>query len=336
MTVSLAGAYTELRVATVDVLLPERAPMTSIHSRPPLSGRHRRFVRGRAAVAVAMCLIAFATRPSAQRQDRELYVSVVDTAGAPVTDIETREFVVKEDGVTREVLKSTKATDPMQIALVVDNSQAAANDISNLRDSIRAFIAGLGDRDEVALISVADRPTIMVDYTTNRRALEDGIGHVFAPPGSGAKLLEAIVEVSRGIQKRNPDRPVIVLVTTEGPEFSDLHEKYVLDALEKSGAAMHAVILTSPDADISSDRARTRSIVLNRGTEASGGLKDPILTSQNLPARLGQIAAEISNQYRVTYSRPESLIPPEKIQVGVTREKLSARGTPVRAAPGGR
>ena len=141
-----------------------------------------------------------------------MYVSVVDAAGAPVTDIETREFVVKEDGVTREVLTSTKATDPLQIALVVDNSQAASKDIPSLRDAIRAFIAGLGDRDEVALISVADRPTIMVDYTTSRQRLEDGIGHVFAPPGSGARLLEAIVEVSRGIQKRNPDRPVIVLV----------------------------------------------------------------------------------------------------------------------------
>ena len=265
-----------------------------------------------------------------------MYVSVVDAAGAPVTDIETREFVVKEDGVTREVLTSTKATDPLQIALVVDNSQAASKDIPSLRDAIRAFIAGLGDRDEVALISVADRPTIMVDYTTSRQRLEDGIGHVFAPPGSGARLLEAIVEVSRGIQKRNPDRPVIVLVTTEGPEFSDLHEKYVLDALEQSGAAMHAVIVTSPDADISSDRARTRSIVLNRGTESSGGRQDPILTSQNLPARLGEIAAELSNQYRVTYSRPETLIPPRTIQVGVTRDTLIARGTPVRAASGGR
>ena len=302
--------------------------------RATLPGCHLRSHRRGVAIIAASCLTVFAAVASAQRQERELYVSVVDAAGAPVTDIETREFVVKEDGITREVLKSAKATDPMQIALVVDNSLAAASDIPNLRDSIRAFIAGLGDRDEVALISVADRPTIMVDYTTSRGKLEEGIGRVFAPPESGARLLEAIVDVSRGIQKRNPDRPVIVLVATEGPEFSDMPEKYVLDAIEQSGAAMHAVVLTSPDADISSDRARTRNIVLYRGTESSGGRRDQILTGQSLPARLGQIAAELSNQYRVTYSRPESLIPPEKIRVGVTREKLTARGTPVRAASG--
>lgn len=278
----------------------------------------------------------FAPRASAQRQDRELYVSVLDQSGVPVPDIQTREFVVREDGIAREVLKSAKATDALHIALVVDNSQAASNDIPNLRDSIRAFIAGVAGTDEIALISVADRPTIMVDYTTNRRALEDGIGRVFAPPGSGARLLEAIVEVSRGIQKRNPARPVIVIVTTEGPEFSDMPEKFVLDALEQSGAAMHALVLTSPDADISSDRARTRNIVLNRGTAASGGRHEHILTSQGLATRLGQVAAELSNQYRITYARPESLIPPEKLQVGVTRDNLTARGTPVRAVSGGR
>lgn len=287
----------------------------------------------RLAILMAGCLVLTA-HASAQRQERDLYVSVVDASGKPVTDIETREFVVKEDGVTREVLKSVKATDPMQIALVVDNSQAAGKDIPDLRDSIRAFIAGLNPSDEVALITVADRPTILVDYTTSRSALEGGIGRVFSPPGSGAKLLETIVEVSRGVQKRDPARPIIVLVTAEGPEFSDLHEKYVLDALAKSGASMHAIVLTSPGADLSSDPARIRSVVLNRGTESSGGRQDQILTSQSLPAQLGQVAAELANQYRVTYSRPESLIPPEKLRVGVTRNKLTARGTPVRS-PGG-
>lgn len=281
-------------------------------------------------------LMVTATGASAQSQERGLYVSVVDHSGAPVTDLATREFVVKEDGVAREVLRSGPATDPLQIALVVDNSQAASTDIPDLREALRTFVAALAGTNEMAIIATADRPTILVDYTTRPADLEKGIGRIFSQPGSGAYLLESIIEVSRGIQKRDAPRPVLLIVTTEGPEFSDLHYDYVLDALEKSGAAMHAVVLTSPDADISSDRALTRSIVLNRGTESSGGRQEHVLTSQNLTATLTEIAAEIANQYRIVYSRPESLIPPKKTEVGVTRPTLTARGTPVRTAAGGR
>ena len=281
-------------------------------------------------------LVATATGASAQSQERGLYVSVVDHSGAPVTDLATREFVVKEDGVARAVLRSAPATDPLQIALIVDNSQAASTDIPDLRDALRAFIAALAGTNDMAIIATADRPTILVDYTTRPADLEKGIGRIFSQPGSGAYLLESIIEVSRGIQKRDAQRPVVLIVTTEGPEFSDLHYDYVLNALEKSGAAMHAVVLTNPDADISSDRARTRSIVLNRGTESTGGRQEHVLTSQSLAATLKEIAAEISNQYRIVYSRPETLIPPKKTEVGVTRPTLTARGTPVRTAAEGR
>jgi hypothetical protein len=41
--------------------------------------------------------------------------------------------------------------------------------------------------------------------------------------------------------------------------------------------------------------------------------------------RMAQLAAELVNQYVVTYSRPETLIPPEKIAVTVTKPGLTAR-----------
>jgi hypothetical protein len=38
-----------------------------------------------------------------------------------------------------------------------------------------------------------------------------------------------------------------------------------------------------------------------------------------------QLAAELANQYVVTYARPETLIPPEKVSVTVTRPGLTVR-----------
>ena len=55
-----------------------------------------------------------------------------------------------------------------------------------------------------------------------------------------------------------------------------------------------------------------------------------ILTSMSFPDRLNMLAIQLMNQYRVVYARPESIIPPDKFAVSVTRPGLEAHGTPVR------
>ena len=85
-----------------------------------LLGRRVRARRGRGAL-------------DAQAIQRAMYVSALDDAGAPVADLGPADFVVREDNVAREVLKVEPADEPMQIAVLVDTSQAARNDISHIR-----------------------------------------------------------------------------------------------------------------------------------------------------------------------------------------------------------
>ena len=43
-----------------------------------------------------------------------------------------------------------------------------------------------------------------------------------------------------------------------------------------------------------------------------------------------RLARELSSQYKVVYSRPESLIPPEKIEISSARADLTMRGSQAR------
>ena len=162
----------------------------------------------------------------------------------------------------------------MSVAILVDNSQAATPTIADLRKALTAFVKSLDGIGPVAIISVADRPTILRDYTTDQKQLQDAVNRVFALPGSGATLLDAIVEVSQGLAKRETDRAAMVIVTGEHREFSNRHYRDVLEGLAKGGAMMHALVLTGPGGTALNDEARNRASVLDLGPKASGGTRD--------------------------------------------------------------
>ena len=73
----------------------------------------------------------------------EIAVSVTDKNGVPITNLTSADFVVREDGALREVLEVRSDSASKQIALLVDNSQAAEPAIPQLRAAVSAFILGM-------------------------------------------------------------------------------------------------------------------------------------------------------------------------------------------------
>ncbi len=224
--------------------------------------------------------LAISATLAAQAAERILYVSVFDEkTRAPITGLGPDAFAVKEDGVRREVLRVTPATSPMPVAVLIDNTEGATKTIADLRKALATFLRALDGIGPIALVSVADRPTILLDYTTDQKKLQDAAGRIFAVPNSGATLLDTIVEVSKGLEKREGDRAAIVIVTTENTEFSTLHYQQVLKDFSRSGATMNAVVLTSPSGSQLDDPARNRASVLDLGPRNSGGVRFDVLTS---------------------------------------------------------
>src|SRR5438128_10579069 len=94
-----------------------------------------------ACVLLAHAIACVFPRPAAaQAIQKSLYVSVVNDAGVPVPDLSTTDVIVKEDNATREVLSVRPADEPMTIALLVDTSQMARNDIAHMRSALPPFV----------------------------------------------------------------------------------------------------------------------------------------------------------------------------------------------------
>lgn len=261
----------------------------------------------------------------AQANERTIYASVVGSADAPVTGLSASEFIVREDDASREVLRASTATEPLQIALLIDTSAAIDPHILDLRTGLRAFIKQMAGKHEIAIIGVGERPTVLVDYTRDLARLEKGLGLVFARPGSGTYLLDAIIEAGNALQKRKATRPTIVVVMARGPEFSERHHDNVLEQLRESGASLHSLVLTKPGA-VRMDRAdQELDMSLAEGTKMTGGRRDDLLTSMAISDRLGLLANELNNQYQITYARPSKLIPPKSLEVSAKRPGVTVR-----------
>src|SRR3989442_5750291 len=170
----------------------------------------------RVSMAILVIAIIHPGLASAQTEERIIYASVVDQAGAPVTALTASDFIVREEGVQREILRVAPAADALWIAVLIDTSQAMEPYVSDLRRALRGFINRMAGEHELALVAFGERPTVLVDYTRDPGRLEAGIDRVFAQSGSGAYLLDAIVEVSRGLLEREGTRLAIVVITAEG------------------------------------------------------------------------------------------------------------------------
>jgi len=288
------------------------------------------------ALVCATALTGFGIRTSAQNREtreRALFVSAVDKDGEPVSGLGPDAFIVREDGARREILRVSRATEPIDIALLVDNSTAASQEITFFREALSKFVVKMAPGNNIAVITLADRPTIVVDYTNDTKRLSDATGRLFPMPQSGMTLLDGILETAQGLARRETPRAVIVPVITDGTEFTNRYSNDVVAALDRVDAALHIVgigqFIHSEEHGI-----RERSFLLSDGPAKSGGQYITLLSPHGLDPALQRLARELSSQYKVIYGRPQSLIPPERTEVSSAKTGVTMRGAPARGESG--
>jgi VWFA-related protein len=286
----------------------------------------RQTVGGVIAVALA-CMAIVPTHAQRDARQRQIGATVVDKDGALVTGLGVADFTVSEDKAAREVLGVKPMTAPAHIALLIDTSQAVGPTVQELRESLGAFVTKTltaSPDTQIALVSFGDRPTQILDYTSSAPVLQRSIGKIFSMPGSGAYVLDAIVDAGTAITKKKLARAAIVaFVVEQGQEFSNTTYQRVSEVLQDAGASLWAVVLqgTPPHAD--SDESRNRDVVLGDVTRLSGGGRENALARTAVAGRFDRIATLMTSQYEITYARPDMLIPPKAVDVTVNRPKVT-------------
>jgi VWFA-related protein len=271
-----------------------------------------------AVASLALVLPQAVDRPAEQRS---LSFSVTDAKGTPLPGLVREEVAVLENGVAREVTRLDRDARPLTLALLVDTSEAASSHYRlQVLDPLLAFLGKLPEGSRFAVWTTGDRPTKLVDYTSDVASAAAALRRV-APQG-GNTLLDAIVEASADLKKKEGARSVVLAVTNLGPEFSSYDRFQVADLARGNADVFHAVQYDEAENDI--ETRQRYGYVFDDLTRRSGGLDELTMSAMGVAGLLQRVGAEIRGQYRLTYATVPDL-KERKLQVSVARAGVKVR-----------
>ena len=267
-----------------------------------------------------------------------VFATVSDRRHVPIEDLESSDFLVREDGKDRTVLSAVPAAGPLQIIVLVDD-----NGTGIFRYGLARFAESLQGRAEMSIRVVTNQVQTVVNFTPDVKVWLAGISRMTVRPATpeGGQLIEGIVTAASDLRKREARRPVILALTVGGSEQSPRVSNEVLEELWRSRAALHVVFAETiarpaPAVTKPSDLLENNfnlSKVIGDGPKESGGVRRDVLTAGLVQTEVQQVAADLLNQYEVAYARPAAGNAPRKLQVSVRRGGASIIA-PTRAPAG--
>ena len=281
------------------------------------------------AAALATCLAP----PAAEAQLLgQVFVEVTRrSTGEPVLDLSPDDFEVSENGRSAGILSADLDTDPMKIAVLIDNGDRLmeANALNPLRAGLDGFLDTLAPGHEISLVTIGRSVQQRVDFTTDRAELKDGVGLLFPDRGAGARLLDGVRETWNRRFEEDDAFPVMVLVLTDGTEasgnYNDNQYADLLDPLIANGVTVHAVMLATRGGVRAQQRLPQYALNL---VENTGGSFETFVAPTGYESVLPRIAERmnvnydvVSKRYRVVFERPDP--PGTRLSVSVTGSDLA-------------
>ena len=139
-----------------------------------------------------------------------------DRAGRIIDNLKREDFRLYEDGVEQQIQSYSRDQLPLAIAIVVDHSGSVSPYIDELRRIATRALQQLKAGDRVALFAFARDVERVVDLTTDRQRIADGISQIRA--GGSTDIIDAIFDATSYLAKVAPDsRRAIILVSDNQP-----------------------------------------------------------------------------------------------------------------------
>lgn len=234
-----------------------------------------------------------------------LNVTVSDTTGHYITDLERGDFQVYEDGVLQELSFFNRTNLPIALSLLVDTSASMENRLPIAQEAAIGFAKRLRPEDTAEIIDFDSRVVILQTFTSKASELEQAIRKTSA--GGSTSMYNAIYIALKDLKKvvaTSPDeiRRQAIVVLSDGEDTSSLLPfEEVLDLAKRSETAIYAIGLRSNDGTAGKGFKEAEFVLRQLSQETGGRAFFPNQVTE-LANIYTQISEELSSQYTLGYS----------------------------------
>lgn len=226
----------------------------------------------------------------------EVYASVVDRQGEPVTGLTVDSFEVRENGEIQSISTFAEADFPLAVAVALDRSFSMAGDrLAVAKSAARTFLGELRPEDQSMLIGVGSAVEVIAPLSTDRPRQLAALSAV--DPFGTTGLYDAIVSAIESIQSAR-GRRALVLLSDGDDRFSTAKAADALDRARRSDVIVYPVAI-----------GRTNAPVFGELAALTGGRSFHVRDPKTLASTLRTIARELRQQYLLGYTPSRPITP---------------------------
>ena len=224
----------------------------------------------------------------------EVYATVTDAKGEPITGLRQGDFEVLEDGTPQEVSAFAAGEFPLTVALGVDRSVSMAREPLRLaKQASQAFLRELKPADRSMVVAISNEVEVIAPLSADRAAQSQAIAALDA--WSTTALYDAIVE-TLDILEPEAGRQAIVVFSDGTDRYSSRKAADVMDRARRSNALIYPIAI-----------GKTRPALLSELAVLTGGRSFLLRDARELEKTLATVARELRYQYLLGYTPARSI-----------------------------
>ena len=284
--------------------------------------RHLLSRSGTLGLGAALCACALLPGFAAPlyASEHTLFFKLTDASGNPITDLQSSQITVLEDGVQRETKSVELVNWPTKLTVLVDNGPGTTSSLVDLRNGMKGLIDALPEGVEMSLYTITPQPRPIVRFTADHEALLKGLS-LITPDSGAARFLEGLQEAAKRIDADKSDHfPIILMVATDGPEGSAVRQRDIerlAKQLTDNHVRLHVAMLSLGGLRASADSGVVQVQLGLSFTKMTGGRYENFNVTTRMASLLPEFGQMIAsgyrrqaNQYRITYERPAGATEP--------------------------
>jgi len=249
--------------------------------------------------------------------------TVTDPLNRLVTGLEKENFALSDDNIPQHIRYFSSEDAPISIGVVFDLSGSMASKYLRARKALTEFLRTSNPQDEFFVVGFNDRPSIIVDYTSDPDDVEARM--VMLKPENRTALIDAIYLAVDHMRLAKFDRKALLIISDGGDNRSRYTESELERVVRESGVQVYAIGIFDNYAPTTEEQMgpellkdiceRTGGRMFNVGNDTSG--------MEDIAER---ISDELRNQYVLGYT-------PSEVKRNGSWRKLKVKLTPPPGLP---